>query len=218
MPRRGRGVTLESKELLRFKPTALQKEAPFGGILFLLVKKEYGERHAKEPMVLWKLLVPKRGPRRSPAVRWVRWGKEEQRSERAFRPWAKTRDTQLATTLGYRLRLDESVPDVFALVPSPNSNQRRCSRASSHLQYRRKVPVNPVETQVRESVLFHWFSAASCLLRPGGGAQQHRRKSSWGALLRWKIEDAVGKPLRVGIGRPTSPYRGGCVRTAISSP
>ena len=109
MPRRGRGVTLESKELLRFKPTALQKETPFGGILFLLVKKEYGERHAKEPMVLWKLLVPKRGPRRSPAVRWVRWGKEEQRSERAFRPWAETRDAQLATTLGYRLRLDVSV-------------------------------------------------------------------------------------------------------------
>ena len=29
---------------------------PSGGILFLFVKKEYGERHAKEPMVLWKLL------------------------------------------------------------------------------------------------------------------------------------------------------------------
>ena len=105
-------------------------------------------------------------PAEAQPVRWVRWGKEEMRSDRAFRPWAETRDAQLATTLGYRLRLDESVPDVFALVPSPNSNQRRCSRASSHLQYRRKVPVNPVKTHERESVLFHWFSAASCLLRP----------------------------------------------------
>ena len=38
------------------EPTALQGGAPSGGILFLFVKKEYGERHAKEPMVLWKLL------------------------------------------------------------------------------------------------------------------------------------------------------------------
>ena len=38
------------------EPTALQGGAPSGGILFLLVKKEYGERHSKEPMVLWKLL------------------------------------------------------------------------------------------------------------------------------------------------------------------
>ena len=37
-----------------------------------------------------------------------------------------------------------------------------------------------METHFRKSVLFHWFSAASCLLRAGGGAQQHRRKSSWG--------------------------------------
>ena len=38
------------------EPTALQGGAPSGGILFLFVKKEYGERHSKEPMVLWKLL------------------------------------------------------------------------------------------------------------------------------------------------------------------
>ena len=28
------------------------------------------------------------------------------------------------------------------------------------------LPVNPLETHERKSVLFHWFSAASCLLRP----------------------------------------------------
>ena len=38
------------------KRAASQWAAPSGGILFLFVKKEYGERHAKEPMVLWKLL------------------------------------------------------------------------------------------------------------------------------------------------------------------
>ena len=49
---------------------------------------------------LWRCAhcLPHRGPRRSPAVRWVRWGKEEMRSDRAFRPWAETRDTEPSTT------------------------------------------------------------------------------------------------------------------------
>ena len=51
----GRGVTLWGNELLRFKPTAPQGRAPSGGILFLFMKKEYGERHAKGPFVLWNL-------------------------------------------------------------------------------------------------------------------------------------------------------------------
>ena len=32
--------------------------------------------------------------------------------------------------------------------------------------YKGEVLVNPLETHERKSVLFHWFSAASCLLRP----------------------------------------------------
>ena len=202
MPRRGRGVALWDTELPIIEPTALQGGAPSGGILFLLVKKEYGERHAKEPMVLWKLLVPKRGPRRSPAVRWVRWGKEEQRSERAFRPWAETRDTQLATTLGYRLRLDESVPDEFASVPSPNSNQRRCSRASSGVPFRRGVLSNPVETQVQESVLFHWFSAASCVLHTAGSLWVQAQNPSW------EVAPVQNPSVKIG-DFDTSPCRGG---------
>ena len=102
------------------------------------------------------------------------------------------------------------------------------------------LPVNPLETHERKSVLFHWFSAASCLLRPevvrsntvgsplggrpGGGAQQHRRKSSWGALLRGKIEGAVGRamdhrPYRENPSVSTadsSPYRGAFERPHLS--
>ena len=39
--------------LLRTPFAASQRETPSGGILFLFVKKEYGERHAKERFVLW---------------------------------------------------------------------------------------------------------------------------------------------------------------------
>ena len=57
-------------------------------------------------------------------------------SFREERVWRKTRQRthgslETPSLCGYRLRLDESVPDEFALVPSPNSNQRRCSRAAS---------------------------------------------------------------------------------------
>ena len=41
--------------LLRNHFAASQREAPSGGILFLFVKKEYAERHAKGPFVLWNL-------------------------------------------------------------------------------------------------------------------------------------------------------------------
>ena len=42
--------------LLQNKFAASQRSAPFGDAIFLLVKKDSRERHAKEPMVLWKLL------------------------------------------------------------------------------------------------------------------------------------------------------------------
>ena len=59
-------------------------------------------------------------------------------SSREERPWRKTRQRthgslETPSLCGYRLRLDVSVPSTCALVPSPNSNQRRCSRASSGL-------------------------------------------------------------------------------------
>ena len=41
--------------LLRNHFAASQRGTPSGGILFLFVKKEYGERHAKGPFVLWNL-------------------------------------------------------------------------------------------------------------------------------------------------------------------
>ena len=59
-------------------------------------------------------------------------------SSREERVWRKTRQRthgslETPSLCGYRLRLDVSVPSTCALVPSPNSNQRRCSRASSDL-------------------------------------------------------------------------------------
>ena len=42
--------------LLQNQFAALQRGTPFGDAIFLLVKKDSRERHAKEPMVLWKLL------------------------------------------------------------------------------------------------------------------------------------------------------------------
>ena len=42
--------------LLQNQFAASQWAAPFGDAIFLLVKKDSRERHAKEPMVLWKLL------------------------------------------------------------------------------------------------------------------------------------------------------------------
>ena len=46
---------------------------------------------------------------------------------------------------GYRLCLDESVPDEFASVPSPNSNQRRCSRALSHVLTKERFRSTPMK-------------------------------------------------------------------------
>ena len=80
------------------------------------------------------------------------------------------------------------------------------------LAFRRKLQRTPMETHFRKSVLFHWFSAASCVLRPGGGAQQHRRKSSWGALW-WKLAAALQEPLCPLRG--ISPVRGDFERTYI---
>ena len=59
-------------------------------------------------------------------------------SSREERVWRKTRQRthgslETPSLCGLRLRLDESIPDEFASVPSPNSNQRRCSRALSDL-------------------------------------------------------------------------------------
>ena len=38
---------------------------------------------------------------------------------------------------------------------------------------------NPVETQVQESVLFHWFSAASCILHTAGSLWVQAQNPSW---------------------------------------
>ena len=52
------------------------------------------------------------------------------------------------------------------------------------------VPVNPVETHFRKSVLVHWFSAASCLLRPEV-VRSNAVGSPLGGQVRWKLAAAL---------------------------
>ena len=44
---------------------------------------------------------------------------------------------------------------------------------------------------------------------PQGYFRWAHQCAHWLAMTRGKMEGAVGEPLRVGLGRPTSPYRGG---------
>ena len=137
-------------------------------------------------------------------------------SSREERVWRKTRQRthgslETPSLCGYRLRLDESVPDEFAWVPSPNSNQRRCSRALSGVPYRRGVLSNPVETQVQESVLFHWFSAASCILHTAGSLWVQAQNPSW------EVAPVQNPSVKIG-DFDTSPCRGGFGRKLLVPP
>ena len=174
------------------------------------------------------------------------------------------------------------VPSTFASVPSPNSNQRRCSRALSPVpteEKYRSAPLKLISTRafsstgspprrrkVRELRFRLWgeklrslpcarrkspwgtpplptepssaavSSFAALRMRhtpcgcyaglwrgPNWGAQQHRRKSSWGAH-RWKLATAMHRAMDhrpyhnnpLSCGHP--PFRGNLWGALLASP
>ena len=73
---------------------------------------------------------PKWGPRRNP-TKWVRWGKEEMRSDRAFRLSAETRDTKPSTTREVgrpkpTRRGSPTAPSIFHRSKAPQEDFLRC--------------------------------------------------------------------------------------------
>ena len=60
---------------------------------------------------------------------------------------------------------------------------------------------NPVETQVQESVLFHWFSAASCILHTAGSLWVQAQNPSW------EVAPVQNPSVKIG-DFATSPFRG----------
>ena len=109
--------------------TASQRGTPFGDAIFLLVKKDSRERHAKEPMVLWKLL-------HYAAIAFALTNRCQTNSHRCLA----------------RILTSGGVPEYPKGISSGGTLCRRQGTSSY------SVSVG--------CVLFHWFSAASCLLRP----------------------------------------------------